>query len=198
MVIKLPEDMPVTFYRTFQTVTQLVENTIAYLTNLAKHLQRDRPKQFAIVSFTLVFLLSLIWVQYFRQRRYEFKNSSDDTILKTRKALEALLVILTPTKSRWPSTYISIAETAAASNSSLALPISELIQDLNNGKLEVRNPNMLHELFEADPLRTYGWTIRLHTDTAWRMDVTALLVRKRQRILSCYQVILGEFSTALN
>ena len=181
--------MPITFYRTLQLIViQLIEDAITYLANLAKHLRRDRHKELAVVSSMTVLFLSLIWVQYFRQRKSKLKNSSDSTILKTRKALEALLVILTPTQSRWPSTYISIAKTATASNPLLTLPVSKLIQDLNNGQLEVRNPNTLHELFGADPLRTYGWTIRLHIDAAWRMDVVALLIQKRQTTLHCYQV----------
>lgn len=183
--------MSLAFLRTSKIFSNLIQKVSIYPTKLAKFLERDRPEELITISLAVLFLFisTISWVYYSRKRRFNPKNSSDVATLKTRKALEALLVVLAPTQSRWPSTYISIAKTATtSSNSSLPLPVSELIQDLNNGKLEVRNPKTLHELFEAAPLRTYGWTIRLHIDTAWRMDVISSLIQKRQTTLNWYQV----------
>ncbi|KZP21123.1 hypothetical protein FIBSPDRAFT_1044300 [Athelia psychrophila] len=72
------------------------------------------------------------------------------------KALEALLAVLNPPNSRWPFSYVALARAAARSGSrTIRIPLVELVQDLLNGIVELRDASALGELIAGR--RVYGW-----------------------------------------
>lgn len=86
--------------------------------------------------------------------------SSPEEDRETHKALEALLAVLNPPNSRWPYSYIALARAAARSGSrTIHIPLVELVQDLLNGIVELRDASALGELMAGR--RVYGWRFNL-------------------------------------
>lgn len=97
--------------------------------------------------------------------------------------LHALMTVLTPTSSRWPTYYLSVSSYANSGREArLPLLLSKLINDIQSGAVELRSPQ--HDLADliADTLLTQGWKISLTVDPIWQL---ALALRLTAARLAC-------------
>ncbi|KII89192.1 hypothetical protein PLICRDRAFT_175414 [Plicaturopsis crispa FD-325 SS-3] len=85
-------------------------------------------------------------------------------LAEIRMALHALLTVISPTRSIWPSSYPAIAKKSVHERSgTLMLPLIDLANDIISGSIEFRNiqhdlPALIHGDIDAD-----GWSVRIHT-----------------------------------
>lgn len=126
--------------------------------------------RFCDLALALVLALPLlIFFSFIIKNRYR-KNH----LLETSRALEAILAVLVPNASRWPARYISIAKQSIHTRRIL-LPLSELINDIASGTIELRDSSVLAELIGSQ-ICVYGYLIRLHVCMAWRIKVWSQLL----------------------
>ncbi|KAF9246392.1 hypothetical protein BU15DRAFT_58455 [Melanogaster broomeanus] len=121
-----------------------------------------QPLQFPL--FFLVFPLLTLLVALFRAR--------EEDRTRTRTALQALLTILTPTCSLWPTRYTKLAKClGSVPNPRISVPLETIIEDTIDGVIEFRDPiNDLAELI-GPGLKVYGWTICLKLEWRWWIEV---------------------------
>ncbi|KAH9930756.1 uncharacterized protein B0H18DRAFT_1209327 [Fomitopsis serialis] len=91
---------------------------------------------------------------------------------ETRKALQTLLYILTPTCSLWPASYVKLAQQAVTvHDTTLRFPLRALVDDVLSGRIELRDPRLdLPDLLRNE-FRVDGWTFGLSVERAWWVDV---------------------------
>jgi hypothetical protein len=91
---------------------------------------------------------------------------------RTSESLQALLSVVTPTRSSWPPNYIALVERAGTSRSkTIQLPLSDVYRDISAGRIELRDPkNDLSDLFRKQ-VQAYGWLIQFYIDIPLWMNV---------------------------
>lgn len=156
--------------------TRALNFLAAEIANL-KDDQRFRTYVLAALVLLLGFLCSFLLrsPEHHSQRAFQARK---------RKALESLLTVLAPHRSRWPASYIAISSRAARSNprsmsgsrsrsrsrtSAINLPLSLLVEDLLAGTVELRDSNALQEIISGN--RIYGWRFRLSIGLGLRVRV---------------------------
>ena len=104
------------------------------------------------------------------------------TVANARPVLQALLEVVTPTQSIWPSQYASLAYRAAVFSSvtskktTIWIPLSTLYDDILSERLELRNPRDTLPLLLNNTLSVHGVDIRLDVDLHWNLVVRLLSV----------------------
>jgi len=88
-------------------------------------------------------------------------RTRDDT--RVRAALQALLTVITPSCSLWPSRYTKLVKQASISpDNRIMLPLHIFVHDVLDGVVEVRDPlNDLVDLIRATGINANGWNICL-------------------------------------
>lgn len=95
-----------------------------------------------------------------------FSRPQEDHI-HTRVALQALVTVVVPTCSLWPSRYI---ELASVLRSHIDISLEAIIKDTIDGVIEFRNPiSDLADLIGAGAT-VNGHTIRIHIGWKWWID----------------------------
>ena len=85
------------------------------------------------------------------------------TVANARPVLQALLEVVTPTQSIWPSQYASLAYRAAVFSSvtskktTIWIPLSTLYDDILSERLELRNPRILCPCYSITRCRSTVW-----------------------------------------
>lgn len=121
-------------------------------------LQLQLPPPSLVLSCFLLTVLVPICLAFLRPR-----NMKQDHI-HTRAALQALLAIVVPTCSLWPSRYI---ELASVIHSNIDIPLQMIINDTINGVIEFRNPsNDLADLIDSG-VTVHGHTVRINIGWKW-------------------------------
>ncbi|PCH37892.1 hypothetical protein WOLCODRAFT_114401 [Wolfiporia cocos MD-104 SS10] len=99
-------------------------------------------------------------------------SSRQTPLINTRKALHALLQVLTPTCSLWSPTYLQVAQQAAASRGCMIrLPLDALLNDLISGRTELRNAKDDLPLLLTNSLYADNWRIQLRINKFWWADI---------------------------
>ena len=104
------------------------ETHISCLDNLPVHLGSRDVARLLSCSLPLVFI-SMCFLAFSRSRK--------EHDMRTRAALSALLTIVTPTCSLWPSRYVKLASIL---RSHICIPFEMIMEDAANGVIELRNP----------------------------------------------------------
>lgn len=93
-------------------------------------------------------------------------------IAQSRNALQAMLYVLTPTRSVWPQHYITAAKsTAYSQRKTLQLSLRNTVDDVLSGRMELRAPQQDIPYLLRNALEVDGWTLGLHIDRSWRLDL---------------------------
>ena len=96
------------------------------------------------------------------------KDRNCDTVASGRLFLGALLSIITPTRSIWPTQYSSYALRRSTANSCLSIPLRTLHRDILNDVIELRQPAVYLPLLLKDEFQTTsGIRISLKVDFSW-------------------------------
>lgn len=92
---------------------------------------------------------------------------------QARRALEALLSVLCPTRSLWPPYYARLAKQCGVFDSrQITIPISRLIEDVSSGTVELRDANNdLQDLLQ-DRICVDGWQIRVGVDWSLKRRIS--------------------------
>lgn len=118
----------------------------------------SREEGLQVVLAFLVLLLGFLAKSLLRTHRTRVPTQNEER--DTFKALEALLTVLHPPNSRWPCSYNTLARAAAKSGSrKISIPLLELVQDLLDRTVELRDANALEEMIAGQ--RVYGWKFHL-------------------------------------
>ena len=118
--------------------------------------ERCRSGRFGLpIVLILGFGLVLFCCSQFPIERQETRNELGDP-------LQALLTVITPTRSLWPPSYsVLVNEARISRRKVIGIPLYQLLSDVSTGKMELRDPQLdLCDLFQ-DTLCVYGWGIRL-------------------------------------
>ncbi|CCM00000.1 uncharacterized protein FIBRA_02025 [Fibroporia radiculosa] len=103
--------------------------------------------------------------------RSSWARSRTCTVQDTRDALQALLVVLTPTCSLWSPIYLNTTRLAASRHRTILLPLQTLISDVISGTVELRDPSLdLPKLF-AGLLRVDDWAIDIYVEWSWWANI---------------------------
>ncbi|KAF9227758.1 hypothetical protein BS17DRAFT_774263 [Gyrodon lividus] len=102
---------------------------------------------------------------------FVFVRSREEDRTRTRTALQALLTIITPTCSLWPTRYIELARRAESfPHPRISLPLEMVIGDAIAGVIEFRDPiNDLADLVGSG-IKVYGWIICLSIEWKWWIE----------------------------
>ncbi|KAF8969788.1 hypothetical protein BDZ97DRAFT_1792643 [Flammula alnicola] len=116
-------------------------------------------------SFSLLFIYYLL---FSRSKRAQKPRQKTPIALG---AIQALSSVFTPTSVAWPIPFTAHFERSSAIASSfqppcMELDLSELIDHIYAGKLELRNSRDLSYLLRGR-LRVYGWNLKLYVDRRW-------------------------------
>ena len=113
-----------------------------------------RPMDPLPLFLLIAFLLAIVWPWLYSRTR-------DDA--RVRAALQALLTVITPSCSLWPSRYTKLVKQASVSpDNRVILPLHTFVQDVLDGVVEVRDPlNNLVDLIRATGINANGWNICL-------------------------------------
>lgn len=91
---------------------------------------------------------------------------------QSRKLLQAVLYVMTPTRSVWPQHYITAAKRAASSqDTTLRLSLRNMVDDVLSGRMELRAPQEDLADLLRNALKVDDWTLGLHIDRSWRFDL---------------------------
>jgi hypothetical protein len=133
-----------------------------------------------------VLLLSPLFLSLFRNG---IKNSAP---YKTDVPLQALLTVLTPSCSIWPSSYLALVRRARTSKSqTIKLPLFKLLKDVTYGQIELRDPqNDLPDLLR-DHCRVYAWFVCLEVEISCQIAVLRwLLLSDLPTLKACNQLLI--------
>lgn len=98
-------------------------------------------------------------------------------IPQSREVLQAMLYVMTPTRSIWPQHCIAAAKRVACSGDRiLRLSLRKMVDDVLSGRMELRAPqqdlpDLLRNALEVD-----GWTLGLHIERSWRLDLMGWVI----------------------
>jgi len=96
---------------------------------------------------------------------------------ETRKALRILLYILTPTCSLWPASYVKLAQQAVADrDTTLRFPLRALVDDILNGRIELRDPRLDLPDLLRNGFRVDDWTFGLSVERAWWVEILGWII----------------------
>ncbi|KAI0362515.1 hypothetical protein OH77DRAFT_1584913 [Trametes cingulata] len=124
----------------------------------------ERLYSLLLVSFPCALLATVIYA-------YFCWISTEKILSGTRAALLSLYAFITPTQSFWPSQYLFIARsTAASADKVIRLPLSTLYEDLLNDVVELRRPQDHLPLLFANKLLVPG-RICLDVELFWRFKL---------------------------
>lgn len=94
--------------------------------------------------------------------------------------LRALMSIVTPTSSRWPTYYLSVARQGLSEREPrMRLSLDRLIGDTLHGNIELRSPESDLPDLLAGTLQTGGWKISLTIGFSWRLSLMARITGAR-------------------
>lgn len=129
----------------------------------------------AVLSCCLfLFLIPLCFLAFSRPR-----NSREDHI-HIRVALQALVTVVVPTCSLWPSRYI---ELASVLRSHIDIPFEVIIKDTIDGVIEFRNPiNDLADLI-GSRATVNGHTVRINIGWKWWINCFEWWMLAKVRII---------------
>lgn len=132
-----------------------LDNLPAHLVLLGHGLKHHAP---ALACCTILFLMPLCFLAFLRAR-----NPKEDHV-HTRVALQALVTVVAPTCSLWPSRYIGLASVL---RSHIDIPLEVIMKDTINGIMEFRNPS--HNLADliGSGANVNGHTIRIKIGWIW-------------------------------
>lgn len=138
---------------------------------------------FASLAFpAVVAIVYLLLIYIFRVILY-----SDREISQARQALDALLSILSPTRSLWPSFYTRIAKRSGIFETrQLDIPASRLINDVATGVIQLRDAENDLEDFLEDRVCVDGWRIRVAVD--WDLRYRVMKWTERMQEGGAFQV----------
>ena len=103
---------------------------------------------------------------------------------RARAALQALLTIITPSCSLWPSRYTRLVKQASISpDNRIMLPLHSFVQDVLDGAIELRDPlNNLVDLTRATGIDANGWNVCLRVGSrSWVSTLKFRLAHKVDR-----------------
>ena len=102
-------------------------------------------------------------------RSHAFRTSQQS---QSRRLLQAMLYVMTPTRSVWPQHYITAAKRAASSqDKTLRLSLRNMVDDVLGGRMELRAPQQDLADLLRNALKVDDWTLGLHIDRSWRFDL---------------------------
>ncbi|KAI6045568.1 hypothetical protein EDC04DRAFT_2598546 [Pisolithus marmoratus] len=121
-------------------------------------------KDLRLSGILVIIFCALLWLSWTRSRRKDQARS--------RAALRALLTVITPSCSLWPSRYTKLVKNASIrANHRIALPLNMVIQDVLEGVIEFRDP--LVDLVDLTRgIEVNGWNICVHME--WKLWVDAM------------------------
>ncbi|KAF8844825.1 hypothetical protein BDN67DRAFT_962265 [Paxillus ammoniavirescens] len=98
-------------------------------------------------------------------------RSHEEDRTRTRTALQAILTLITPTCSLWPTRYIELARRAGSvSHSRISVPFEAIVGDVIEGIIEFRDPiNDLADLLGSG-VKVYGCTIGMSIEWKWWIE----------------------------
>ncbi|KAJ8496800.1 hypothetical protein ONZ51_g893 [Trametes cubensis] len=95
------------------------------------------------------------------------KKTGEKTLSRTRSLLMSIYAVVTPTQSFWPSHYLSLARSAAASEvGCIRIPLTTLYDDLLGGIVELRAPRKQLPLLFSYKLSAPE-DVRLEVESFW-------------------------------
>lgn len=93
-------------------------------------------------------------------------------ISQSRQVLQAMLYVMTPTRSVWPQHCIAAAKRAACSrNMLLRFSLRKVVDDVLSGRMELRAPQQDLPGLLRNALKVDGWALCLHIERSWRLDL---------------------------
>jgi len=122
------------------------------------------PVESLALDMSILLLASLILV-YLLHPMAIFSNKSNKACPTSLDAIQALYDIFTPTSVAWPVAFVSHFRSARTSGRQLELSLSELFDNIFQGKIEMRDYHDLPDLFQG--LRAYSWCIKIGLDGRW-------------------------------
>ncbi|KZT71258.1 hypothetical protein DAEQUDRAFT_121814 [Daedalea quercina L-15889] len=97
-----------------------------------------------------------------------------DRISESRRVLQALLYILAPTRSLWPQPYVYLVQKAiGAGKNTLQLPLRVLVNDILDGRIELRASKLDLPGLQRNAFLVDGWTFGLRVEWALWVDMLA-------------------------
>ncbi|KAI6109677.1 hypothetical protein F5141DRAFT_1215166 [Pisolithus sp. B1] len=141
-------------------------------------------KELCVSGLLVIIFFAFLWLSPWTRSHKEHQARS-------RAALRALLTVITPSCSLWPSRYTKFVKNSSSirANDRIALPLDMVIQDVLEGVIEFRDP--LIDLVElTDGIQVNGWTVCVYSE--WKLWVDAMelwLCHKADRGLGEYAVL---------
>jgi len=146
------------------------------------------PDDSLALDMSILLLASLILV-YLLQSMATSYNKSNKACPTSLDPTQALHVVFTPTSVAWPVAFVSHFRSARTSGRQLELSLSELFDNIFQGRIEMRNYHDLPDLFQG--LRAYSWCMKFGLDGRWYFK-TAKWLAAQHIFSTCSDVSLSQ------
>lgn len=105
------------------------------------------------------------------------RDNKQDSIQNRKKAIHALLEIMTPTCSSWHSFYVTLCRNVdKAQTNVINIPLTRVLNDVLQGTVELRNPSEDLRALVRGRLHVDGWDILFTSGTFMWMDTLRWIV----------------------
>ncbi len=101
----------------------------------------------------------------------KYANNEEHATLGMLPEMRALSLVFTPSSGGWPSQFASYfrssqIKTSRSGSRWVQLDLSELLEHLSSGAIELRDTKFLADLFRGR-LKAYDWDVRLRMGRSW-------------------------------